>query len=349
MQSLATARSWKIDLLKCIAIFDVVCSHTCILGLSNPPGSFDWTASILWGSVGRTSVSLFLMCSGALLLSPKKELSVKKLYSKNMLRLLAALLFWAMAYQVFRLGIDHALSPATLLQAAKDVLLFHHETHLYYLHIMLLVYAFLPLTRLVIQHATRRQIEYALALWFVLGILYPTLKPFWPLTLLRGIPVQWGMNMAYASIGYGVLGYYLSTYPLPSRPVRLSCLFLGFLTTFGGTLAFSLRQGGLYEHLWEGMSLGVCLLAVGIYTGVTAWQKEPSPRVRAVLAECSKGTFCVYLVHVFVISLFAHLGFTVAILPCLVSIPLVIGANLICSGGIYLVLSKIPVVNRWLI
>lgn len=349
MESLAATRSWKIDLLKLIAIFNVVCSHTCILGFSNPVGSFDWTASIFWGSVGRTSVSLFLMCSGALLLPPAKELSLKKLYSKNILRLLAALLFWAMAYQVFHLGLNHALSAATLWQAAKEVLLFHHETHLYYLHIMLLVYAFLPITRLFLQHATRRQVEYFLALWFALGILYPTVAPFWPFTLLSGIPQQWLMNMAYASIGYSVLGYYLKSRPPLGRFCRVLCLFCGFGIVFGGTLAVSFRQKMLYQHLWEGMSVGVCLLAVGIYSTCMAVKRTPSQRVQSILAQCSKGSFCVYLVHVFFITLFNRAGFTVNLLPCLISIPLIIAANGVCSGLVYRLLSRVPGVNKWLI
>ena len=346
--AVAAGRSWNIDLLKTIAIVGVVCIHASAAGVSNVVGSLDWTASVFWGSLTRGSVPLFFLCSGALLLDPSRDLPLQKLYGKSMLRLLAALLFWAMAYAVFHLAMDHALSAATLWQAAKEVLLFRHENHLYYLHIALLFYACLPVTRLFVRHADKRLLEYALALWFVLGIVYPTLSPFWPFTLLRGIPQQWEMNMAYASIGYGVLGYYLRAYP-PKRRVGAGCLLFGFALTFGGTLAGSLRQGVLYQHLWEGMSVGVCLLAAGIYTLCVTSQAQPSGRAKALVARCSQGSFCVYLVHVFVISLFARIGFTVALGPCLVSIPLVVAANLLCSGIVFLLLSKIPVVNKWLI
>lgn len=42
-------------------------------------------------------------------------------------------------------------------------LLFRHEEHLYYLHIMLLVYFFLPVTRLIAARADQRLLEYYLA------------------------------------------------------------------------------------------------------------------------------------------------------------------------------------------
>lgn len=346
--AVAAGRSWNIDLLKTIAIVGVVCIHISAAGLSNPLGSPDWLASVFWGSLTRGSVPLFFLCSGALLLDPNRDLTLKKLYGKRMLRLLAALFFWAMAYAVFRLAMDGALSPPTLWQAAKEVLLFRHENHLYYLHIALLFYAFLPVTRLFVRHADRRLLEYALGLWFLLGILYPTLSPLWPFTLLRGIPQQWQMNMTYASIGYGALGYYLQAYPPRGRTGAVLAL-LGFGLTFGGALAISLRQGALYQHLWEGMSVGVCLLATGIYALCVTSRAQPSGQMRAILARCSQGSFCVYLVHVFVISLFARAGLTVALAPCLVSIPLVVCANLLCSGLIYLLLSRVPVVNKWLI
>ena len=57
--------------------------------------------------------------------------------------------------------------------AVKNILLFQHEGHLYYLHIRLLVYVFLPLTWLIACQADWRLLEYILGLRFVLGIAYP--------------------------------------------------------------------------------------------------------------------------------------------------------------------------------
>ena len=85
-----------------------------------------------------------------------------------------------------------------------------------------------------VAHASKHNLQYLLGIWFVFGIVYPTLRVFWAFTLLTGIPVQWLMNMTYAAIGYTVLGYYLKTYPIPLRGA-LVCLILGFLVVFGGT------------------------------------------------------------------------------------------------------------------
>ena len=44
----------------------------------------------------------------------------------------------------------------------KRTLLFQHEFHFYYLHILLVVYAFLPALRVFVRSATRWEMEYLL-------------------------------------------------------------------------------------------------------------------------------------------------------------------------------------------
>lgn len=131
---------------------------------------------------------------------------------KNIARILIALFFWAAAYKVFNLVTEENLHWDSIIQACKDLLMFRHEGHLYYLHMMLIVYVCLPITRHFVTHAEKHNLQYALGVWFVFGIIYPTFLHFYPFQLLQGIPVQWCINMTYASIGYGLLGYYLKAY-----------------------------------------------------------------------------------------------------------------------------------------
>jgi surface polysaccharide O-acyltransferase-like enzyme len=338
-----------VDLVKTVAIGDVILSHVAVPAFSaGAVGTPAWLCALFWASITHVSVSLFLMASGTLLLDPDRPLTLRKLYTKNFPRLLAALLFWAACYKLFGLLLWRQLSAASLLQAAKEVVLFRHEEHLYYLHIMLLVYAFLPVTRLVARHASRRQLQYLLGLWFLLGILYPTVKPYWPFTLLVGIPTQWLMNMTYASIGYTLLGYYLSVYRGGSRrrPWLLTAI-AGFLVTFGGSWAASAMEGKLNTHFIEGMGVGVCLLAVGIY-GLCLSAPIPE-RLGKGLTWISNASFCVFLVHIFFLKTFARFGLTALAGPAIVSIPLVSLLILACGCGTWWVLSRVPVVKNWLI
>lgn len=120
------------------------------------------------------------------------------------------------------------LERTALRQAALNLVLFHHKNHLYYLHIILLVYAVLPLTRRLVAAADRRLLNYALGIWFVLGCLAPTLKFFPPLSLVGGIPAQYPINLTWCAVGYGVLGDVLTQEAPRHRPPDLC------LAVFGG-------------------------------------------------------------------------------------------------------------------
>ena len=159
----------------------------------------------------------FFMCSGALLLDPNRELTLKKLYARNLLRIVLAMLVWAKAYKAYHLFVSGTLGMTSLLQACKQVLLFDQETHFYFIHIMIIVYAFLPVTRVFVRYASKNDMIYALVLWFLLGIAYLTVRSFWPFSSLSGIPAQWLINMTYAAIGYGILGYFLRCHPIPGN------------------------------------------------------------------------------------------------------------------------------------
>ena len=342
-------RDQAVDLIKAVAIWDVVLSHTAAAPFSGGiVGTKQWLAALFWASLTHASVSLFLMASGALLLPPERELTLKKLYTRTFPRALAALFFWAACYKLVFLALTGGFNPWDLEAAVKNLLLFRHEEHLYYLHIMLLVYAFLPITRLIARCADRRLLEYALALWFLLGILYPTVRTFWPFTLLSGIPVQWRMNMAYASIGYTLLGHYLAVYhPRPRRGVCAGLLLAGFLLVFGGTCAASRAAGAPDGHFLEGMGVGIFLTALGEW-GLcrTVRLSKQAGRLASALAKAS---FCIYLSHVLFLQAFARWGIRTADGPVLFTAPMVAGLIVACCCAVYALLSRIPGVRRGLV
>lgn len=342
-------RKNDIDLLKTLAIFGVIVIHTCSEGgFSYPIASVNWLSTLFWASLVRASVPIFFMCSGALFLPAERELPLKKLYLRYILRILIAMFVWSLLYKIYHLARAGTLSARTLADAAVQVLLFRQEFHFYYLHIILLFYSFLPVVRVFVRAAGKRELEYGLLLWFMTGILFPTVRTFPPFSMLSGIPRQWLMNMTYASIGYGALGYYLETYGV-SRRTGAAAFVSGFLLIFGGTLIMSLHRGSFYEGFLEGMSVGPALLAAGIFGLCRQLGRRLSPRTADVCVFVSKASFCVYLSHVFFIYMFRDLGFTARAFPTAVSIPVIAAVYLALCCGLYAVLSKLPAVNRWLV
>lgn len=342
-------RDRAVDLIKTVAVWNVILSHVAAAPFSGGTvGTGQWLSALFWASLTHSSVSLFLMASGALLLPPERELTVKRIYTRYIPRSLTALFFWAACYKLVYLILMDSLTPWDLEAAAKNLLLFRHEEHLYYLHIMLLVYAFLPLTRLIARHADQRLLEYVLGMWFVLGIAYPTVRTVWPFTLLGGIPLQWRMNMTYASIGYTLLGYYLTAYHTrPRRSVCVLILLAGFLMAFGGTWAASAAAGEPDGHFLEGMSVGIFLVALGEW-GLCR-TVSLSERAARLAVRLSKASFCVYLTHVFLLQAFARHGIRAAEGPVFLTAPAISVLIIVCCCGVYALLSRIPGVRKWLV
>lgn len=56
-----------------------------------------------------------------------------------------------------------------------------------------------------------------------------------------------------------------------------------------------------------------------------------------------------FLVHIFFLKTFAHLGLTAQVGPAIVTVPMMTVLLLACSMAVYALLRRIPVVNRWLI
>ena len=207
-------RDMGLDMVRATAIVMVITVHVAASAITANVGSPNWYGGLFWATLARPSVPLFFMCSGALMLG--RDIPLKRLYGHNMLRIIGAMLVWAFGYHVVEL-LPGQLNMASLWHAVKSTLVLNHASHFYYLHILILVYAFVPIVRVFTRNATRRETEYLLTIWFAVGILTPLLQQFWPFTLVSPMRQWYKMNMSYAAIGYGVLGYYLKRYPLATH------------------------------------------------------------------------------------------------------------------------------------
>jgi surface polysaccharide O-acyltransferase-like enzyme len=93
------------------------------------------------------------------------------------------------------------------------------------------------------------------------------------------------------------------------------------------------------------MSIGVAMEAAGFFALLSGVEL----RHAGLTQFLSRASFCVYLMHMFVLYAGAERGWSILLLPCAVSIPLAALGTLAVSCGVYFVLSKIPIVKRYLV
>ena len=148
--------------------------------------------------------------------------------------------------------------------------------------------------------------------------------------------------MAWSAIGCTVLGDALRRHPLTARCAGL--LFAaGFLLCFAGTWLLSAKAGELKTPFLEGFSPGPCLMAAGLFSLCTQPQRLHRP-----VERLSRASFCIYLVHIAALRLLGALGLH-ANRFAMLSIPAVAVLCGAISYFIYLPLSRLPWIKRWLI
>ena len=176
-------RSGAVDLTKCLAICAVLLIHCSANRFALfEIGSPSWLAVLLWNGACKWAVPAFLMCSGALMNAPQRELPLGRLFSRYLLRLAASLSVWAALYECLRIWMLRGSGdlPALLLQAGRNWLTGDTYFHLYYFYFAIGLYLALPITRLICRCGTRQELRYAVLLALAVGVLLPTLRYFSP-------------------------------------------------------------------------------------------------------------------------------------------------------------------------
>lgn len=335
-------RDISIDAVKFLAIIGVLFIHTC--NYYYPINSTAWTTNIFLGSFLRCAVPLFLMCSGCLLLNPKKEVSFKLLFTKYIPRLVVAMIFWAFFYKFSELYFQHSLSVKNILISIKEVFTLNHKFHMYYMHIIILVYILLPITRTLIKNMNKKEILYTLSIWSITAILFPTLISLNILTSFNNVFYLYFIKTAYASVGYCILGYFIKMYPI-KKYISMIFTAVGFCIIFFGTIYYSNIYNSLYTELLSGFSIGVFMLAVGIFGLLT--NKSDFGIFNNTIIYISKASFCIYLVHVFFLN-FIDIKL-LSFLPQIIIVPFKVFINLIISTSVYFIISKIPILKKYII
>ena len=343
------SRSAGIDLTKALAICAVLLIHcTANHYACHEVGSPRWLAADFYGSVSRWAVPVFMLCSGALMNGPERDLPLRKLFGRYLLRLAASLTAWAVFYELLRLWLSRGSAPVgELIQRMGQNLLYGNTYyHLYYFWFVFALYLALPLTRLLARHASEGELRYILAVWLLGGGVLQFVRYFQPVAGMHSSLLYLLIPGPILCPGLGLLGWYLYRRP-PKRwyPAALTFL-LGFAVTFLGTWRRSAAIGELDQFYLDGLGLFVLVMAVGLFR-LCQWAGAHWTGMPGAVRFVSSASFCVYLIHPYFQALAKPAFFLT--LPVYCAVPAQAALLLALSLGAYWVLRRIPVVNRWLI
>lgn len=343
------------DLLRVLATIAVVILHISGSYLRQATvGSSSWTAMLIYDALAHWCVPMFVMLSGAFLLDPKKSVCLRDIFLKYILRILVALVVWGTFYALLDYGhTDWQFTWSGIKSALNHVLWTDTHYHLWFLYMMIGLYLVTPILRAFVRGASRRDLHWFFLLVFVFYSLLPTLQALFPNQMV--LPMKWSNSfniyLVLGYVGYYVAGYYLKNYTL-GRLAEFIIYILGILgavTTVWASTVLSIHQGSFCDILLEYRSPNVAFMAVAIFVlfrYVLGVSDERSRRQR--LGGLARITFGIFLVHDFFIMLLRHLGVTTLSFNPIISIPALTAVVFLCSFAVAWLISKIPLLGRYL-
>lgn len=316
-----------IDLLRVLACFLVIVSHSCdpFVGKYDNDYNEFFFGSVI-GSLVRCSVPLFVMMSGVLLLPIKMDMP--SFYAKRTKRLLIPFLFWALVLPVlYFLYVNYSgieiISPnilaeeytvkRTLEKMFTFVFNFNYDTTvLWYVYMLIGLYLFMPILSAWLKQAEKRDLHWFMGFW-VVSMCLPYVQmaaPFLGYTGNFGNMGIWGVcdwnpygTLYYFSgfSGYLVLAYYLMQYPLQwswrkTATVAISLFLVGYGITIGGYLITQHYYPGSYANLeiiWLFAGINVFLMTFSVFIVMQKVKVKSTP----LLAKMASLTFGIFLSH----------------------------------------------------
>lgn len=308
--------------LSCIAT--VFLSVSLAAGCAGASGLLTWVAP------------MFVMLSGMFFLDSNWYIGSRDMAQRYGLRLLASYVVWA----TVAMGVNVATG------GVLKGLLGGSGFYLNFLFMMIILYAFSPILRILTRAAQPRELGYVVIFGILLGCIYPFIQIHLGTTRLGDYAM-----MGFGYIGVFAAGWFLRTAALTRKHVRIIyllggvCLILSLRGIWMGQSIFSTDPALMV------LSPDAVLIAIALFLVVKntlAGTRLPRKALRpvAILAQISFG---IYLIHPILLAILCYaLNAAGIVLPTAVFIPAAAIGLLVVSGILSLLIRKIPKIGRYL-
>lgn len=331
-----------IENMRCVALVLIVMIHVVAYPIQNwNDSSFYFILYSLGYAIGCCGVPIFLLISGSLLFNPDKEISVRKIYTKMIPRILLPLCIFGYVFALMEMYFEtHSVSLAMFIGAAERVLNKESWDHLWYLYMLLGLYMFLPVLQFLNKNLDEKQYRYFTALLIGLGYILPTINSIFGTSINVNQPSPL-CHIAALWLGGAMVRY------------EHSEQFKKLVSLCGVCSLFVLIATGLLCPIYFGRDTYTVIASYNdIFVIGTAMllylliKKVSSSKMGGLgnLAECSFG---IYLIHPVVMNiLYKVLDLRPDYYFALISIPLFTVAFIIPSWLCVAVMKKIPLVKK---
>ncbi len=343
--------SFPVDFIRCIAIVLIILVHT-----SGFPYQFlnanissmdvvNWFTTNVYNAIGTVGVPLFVMLSGALLLSPDKaDQPLRVFYKKRLDRIALPFIFWTIIYFIWTTTV--LSKPLTLYNIGQG-LLGGSYYHIWYIYLLMGLYAVTPVMRVLVKNLSRNLFSYLLILWFAGTVITPFIHTF---TTYTFNPV---MFVLFDWIGYFLLGIYLLSAKF-SRRIAITAAVLGLLGSIIGDWIITGTLGQQYTGYFHNYMSATTIVGSGAIFFILLSTRpnllQNNGKVNRVMHWVSENTLGIYLIHIMVLVALSYPIFGVYLnsltyMP-LFDVPIYTALVFGISAALVFLLKQLPYVHK---
>ncbi|WP_260262000.1 acyltransferase [Vibrio intestinalis] len=279
------------DLLRCVAAVAVIAIHV-LAPYRHELGQipFDqWLTAVSVNSVTRWAVPVFILITGALMLSDKRDFELGYYVKRRLGKVLVPFLVWSLFYAYLSgwsaLGFDGQQAFEVLADSPNQATYYHLGFFYYFIPL----YFVIPFFQWLVKRGNHEAIYAFVAIWLVTSLLY----------LLR-IDGPWSHQMWLYS-GYLPLGYLLfNKVPVTKNwlAVFTALGIIALATTVYMVVQLSLTNGEYTVGRWLSYkTFNVILAASMVFILCRAVSNYLPERAHSVIALISRHSLGIYILH----------------------------------------------------
>lgn len=347
----STKRVIYLDLMRIFATFSMILLHVASSEwYSTSPTSSEWQIFNFYDSLVRCCVPVFLMISGSFFLDVRNKVTLKGLFTKNILRIVTAFVFWSALYSTYNCSITFSAVNTESIKSFIGWLLAGNY-HMWFLFCIVGLYLVTPLIRRITVDAGATR--YFLLL-FVVICLFGNAALIVP--RISGIASDMlgkaAIHFVVGFSGYYVLGFYLNTTPVSGRKRAVIYVLAGIALVFTvfATRKLSIDLGKGTETFYNYLLPNTAIVAAAVFLAFKYGVSKISfsERASGVIAGISKLCFGIYLVHDFFNILFIRIGFSTLSYNPVLSVPLNSVIIFVLSLAVIFILRRIPGIGKYI-
>ncbi|MDC5849417.1 acyltransferase [Vibrio europaeus] len=279
------------DLLRCVAAVAVIAIHV-LAPYRDELGQIpfgEWVTAVGVNSVSRWAVPVFILITGALMLSDTRPFDAKYYVKRRLGKVLIPFLIWSLFYAYLSGWSINGFDALEAKQVFADSTTHATYYHLGFFYYFIPLYFVIPFFQYVVRQYGDSSLYAFVAIWLVTTLLF-----------LFDIDGVWS-NELWLYSGYLPLGYLLyRRVPLTKGYVAIFALLgsVALFTTAYMVISDSLTQGEYTVERWLSYkTLNVILAASMIFMLCRYFGEGLSQKSNQVIGFISKNSLGIYILH----------------------------------------------------